>query len=133
MKTKPIKTITVQVGSTVEVKTHNQGFGRPSWQSLDYGYGISFDPDGSLDYMIERLLELKSEFGSEYTELHFDAQSCRSCYHDCSCRPSYILMGTRPMNQIEIDFTAAQEAAREKDRDERERAEFARLAEKFAK
>jgi hypothetical protein len=126
-RTKPIM-VQVRVGTP---RLDTRGYG--GYVSIQYDSQEQLDPDyTSLESVIEQVLLMRETYASAYSDLKFEADQNCGCYQsDCGCRTRYFLVGKRLESDLEFELRLEEEAKREADRLERERAEFERLKKQF--
>lgn len=122
------KRIRVRVGTPVE--------GR-NWYSqpcINITSCHSIDPDGyTVDALLAKLQEWKKKYSGQYENLGFrEANDC-DCRYDCSCSPTYYLMGTRLENDLEYKFRLAAEAKRAEEQRKRDEEQLAAIAARLGK
>lgn len=118
------KIIRCRVGNPVIRKGHG------SYEYIHYMNPRSIYIESSLDSLIEQFNEIKAEY-SEFTDLELDAVNDCGCYHDCSCSPTYYVVGNRLETDLEYEFRINKEKADQAAREERERLEYEKLKAKF--
>ena len=125
------KTVSCKVGSTPEVvqKTH---YGRTTDPFIKYKGGRTVYPEGSIDGLIKSLQAIQKEYAGEYTDLSLNPERDCGCYDmNCGCSDTFYVYGKRAATEEEIQFHADKAAADEARREAQERAELARLSEKY--
>jgi hypothetical protein len=94
--------------------------------------GSYIDLEGDLDAAINALIDQKKFIG-QYESLYLDSIEDCSCYYPCNCRPRLTLMGRRMETDKEFAKRVADEAARWKAAEARDRAQYEALAKRFGK
>lgn len=122
------KIITVRVGTPVI--SRSTGYDRRKYIEINGQERVSIIYS-SLDDAIKQLEDLRTMYSHEYTDLAFDSSRDCGCYSDCNCPPTLYLDGKRLESDLEFELRVEEEAKREADRLERERAEFERLKKQF--
>ena len=122
--------ISVPVGTNPEIRKYPYGSGD---EYIHYGYApYRLYPTTTLKSLINELVCWQKEHRDRYQDMRFEEQRDCGCYHDCSCSPSYVLYGKRYETDIEYNFRLKKEEKQRAQREQHERAEYERLAKKFA-
>lgn len=80
--------------------------------------------------LIERLLVIKTAY-PDFTDLSLEASDDCGCRYDCSCPPTYYVVGKRLETDLEYNLRIKNEAKFAAAREARERAEYEKLKAKF--
>lgn len=120
-------------------KTIRVTVGTPELASNPFGGGtrIRIFPEATLyvetsvDSLIETLREFQDRYGADYENLGFESRNDCGCRYDCSCSPTYVLVGNRLETDLEYEYRVEREAEQAKAQIERERREYEKLKAKF--
>lgn len=122
------KMIRVPVGATATVKKYSYG----GDEYLDYGWHKeTLYPTGSLKSLINDLVCLQKQHRDRYQNMGFEERRDCGCYHDCSCRPSYVLYGERYETDVEYEFRLKDEERKRILKEENDRTLYERLKDQF--
>ena len=91
----------------------------------------TLDVETSVASLIETLQKFQERYGADYENLGFESRNDCGCRYDCSCSPTYVLVGNRLETDLEYDYRVEREAEQAKVQIERERREYEKLKAKF--
>ncbi len=99
-------------------------------ESIWYRDACCVDVETTLDRLVENFQVIKAAY-PDFTDLSLEASTDCGCRYDCSCSPTYYVVGKRLETDLEYDFRLRQEAKIAAAREARERAEYEKLKAKF--
>lgn len=122
--------ITVPVGSEAKIEKNRYSASGESINHSRHGASVYFE--SGLDELIDTLVHYRDKYKNEYENMRIDSARDCGCYSsDCSCSPSYFVVGTRLETDVEEAFRLRKEAAEKARSEENERRQYAALKAKF--
>lgn len=122
--------ITVPVGATPKITKARDGLEVIKYDHYSASIHINYS---TLDSVIETLTSLRNKYAKTYSNLCIKSKRDCGCYHDCSCSPTYYVVGQRLENDDEYQSRIRSEELLKVLREQRERKEYEELKAKFEK
>jgi hypothetical protein len=89
---------------TVKIGTPYLSQGWSNYKSIDYNDTVTFDPEGSIDYLIGQLRSIEDEYSSRYVNIQLVSKINQ--YDDDR---TYFAYGTREETDLEFEFRIEKE------------------------